>query len=389
METKNSWSILVLHEGATSTLRILERGFNYLKNVHGVNFRIVEFKQTSKISVRPNEIPFFLRCASPWSASFSQQLSNEGKPFVYFIDDDFLSLDISTPLGKHYRQPLIYSSILEILKNANLVLLNSEVLAERLKKFTDNVHFIPGFFDFSLLGGQKKSRKLTTSSSADICIGFASNHSRGKDLKSVEKALQMVLDEYFNCKIEIIGLSLPNLANHDRVKIFPHQDSYEKYITFQLSRNWDIAIAPLQINKQNKAKTNNKFREYGAMSIPGIYTDIEPYAEVVPYETGILVGQNHNEWVSALSALIENSELRRKIRNNAFEHVNRSYNIPVVMKQWIDEIEKVAQHSNGNTVSWNRKGFHSTASKTYVFWYVFRTNSPLRALKYFAWGRFR
>ncbi|MDH6533357.1 glycosyltransferase involved in cell wall biosynthesis [Aurantimicrobium minutum] len=381
-EIRLPWSIVLIHEGSTTTVKILERGFLNLFERKQLKFRVVKFSETNKLVIRPNEIPFFVRCASPWSASLALQLSQQNRPFFYYIDDDFFSLDIKTPLGKYYRQPITYSALKTLITKASLVITNSSVLSERLTKYNPKIANLPAYFDFSLIS-ESQNKYRVKAPSADIRIGFASNHSRIPDLQTLEKALEEILDANYNCQIDIIGLSPPRLSNHKRVKIFPHLTSYENYISFQIERAWDIGLAPLRQTKQNSAKTNNKYREYGAMSIPSVYADLPPYSEVVDYVTGIKVGSNPREWLKAITYLIDNPHQRLQIAENAFKDVKSKYDIDEVMDLWLATMRSIPGDFERIPVHWNRKGFALKPSRLYIFWYVFRTHNVAAATKYY------
>lgn len=376
------WSLVLIHEGYTTTLKILERGFLQLSKAHGLDFRTVEFRSGDELEIETHEIPLFIRCVSPWSAGLANQLTEIGRPYFYYLDDDLMSLDISTDLGRYYRQPLILSAYRQIISGANLVITNSKTLAKRIVKLNDNVEVLPAFFDFELLPS-RNGTSVEIDPSLPVKIGFASNISRLRDLKGIEGVLLETLTKYPNCEVDIVGLLPVQLAGHPRVQVFPHLTSYEDYIRFQLSRSWQIGLAPLRNTKQNSAKTNNKYREYGAMGIPGVYADLAPYGEVIHRVTGMKVSQSPRAWKRCIEELLEDHSLRSSIRDNAFSDVRAKYDIALVMNLWFEKMEHSFNDDLRDPAIWDKRNFHSSVSKFYVLWYVFRTHTPMRAMAYF------
>lgn len=361
------FSLLVLHEGYTTTLGILERGFMHLKSESNVDFRIVELSATEPIQINSNEIPLFVRCVTPTALSLAEVCNENGVPFVYYLDDDFQSIDLATPLGQFYRSPIISTCLERIIALAATIIVNSEILGRRIKKYNSNLKVLPGYFDFSIL--ETVAPPITNFESEKIRIGFASNLSREKDLKKIERVLETILLEYPDCELDLIGLTSKRLSENQSVNVYPHFDSYTQYIEFQVSRNWYVGLAPLSSTKQNLAKTNNKYREYSAMSIPGIYSPLAPYAEVIDGVTGVFAGDSADDWLYAIRRLLDNGRLRSDIALNAFKDVSQKYGIQEVMGSWLNIFQSISDSTGRATVAWtySEEPIRVSRLKTLIF----------------------
>lgn len=124
----------------------------------------------------------------------------------------------------------------------------------------------------------------------------------------------------------------------------------------------DIAIAPLEKNDFNKYKTQCKYYEYGLNGIPGVYSKWF-YTEVIsPSITHIkhilnikrssklgypwkgctgLQADTPEEWIAALSLLIENVTLRRTIGENARKEILENYNFSDHAPAWQGFVESL------------------------------------------------
>lgn len=119
----------------------------------------------------------------------------------------------------------------------------------------------------------------------------------------------------------------------------------------------DIAIAPLEKNYFNRFKSQCKYLEYGINGIPGVYakwfyTDVRSpkdwddldlyhrtYGSALPY-TG-LTADTPEEWISAISLLIENATLRAQIGERAREEVIERYNFADHAPRWQGFVEMI------------------------------------------------
>ena len=95
----------------------------------------------------------------------------------------------------------------------------------------------------------------------------------------------------------------------------------------------DIAIAPLEKNFFNSCKSTCKYLEYGINKIPGVYSAHHYKDVIVNRRTGILA-DTPDDWVAAISELIENEDMRKKIGENACNDVIKNHNMKDHVHKW-------------------------------------------------------
>jgi hypothetical protein len=84
----------------------------------------------------------------------------------------------------------------------------------------------------------------------------------------------------------------------------------EKYPAKLASLGLDLALAPLEFNQFNEAKSNLKLLEYGALGYPVICTDIVPYQCGLPVTR---VKNRYRDWAAAIKEhLSDRDELHRR-----------------------------------------------------------------------------
>lgn len=94
----------------------------------------------------------------------------------------------------------------------------------------------------------------------------------------------------------------------------------------------DIGLAPLVPTPFNAGKSGIKYYEYAMAGAAGIYADLDPYSEVRPGVTGLVVPPDPDAWRDALGRLIENAALRGIIRDNARADVLAHHTGPSALK---------------------------------------------------------
>ena len=85
------------------------------------------------------------------------------------------------------------------------------------------------------------------------------------------------------------SVALPNVHHHGLIC------RYDRYLRRFSRGGYDIGLAPLPDDAFYRSKTNNKFREYGASGIAGIYSHNEVYAHCVEHEVSGLLVANETE----------------------------------------------------------------------------------------------
>ncbi|MBX4215417.1 glycosyltransferase, partial [Candidatus Parcubacteria bacterium] len=141
-----------------------------------------------------------------------------------------------------------------------------------------------------------------------------------------------------------------------RESMLPAMPGVWPYILASLQA--DIAIAPLEKNYFNSFKTQCKYLEYAVNGLPGVYskwfyTDVEGGLVLIPNippvvyggTTG-LVADTPEEWIDALSILIENATLRRTIGEKAREAVIEDYDFARHAPRWQGFVESVGHESS-------------------------------------------
>ncbi|MFM0278448.1 glycosyltransferase [Paraburkholderia sediminicola] len=336
-------------EGDIPTNQIIERLLIEAIGARGCVTKVLLAEFTPDTLV-DGGIVILSRTASPASLPMIEWMNAYNVPFVYYVDDNFWELAGDTPLAQFYRSPSVRHTLDRSINDAKTVIVNAPLLGEYIKNryLGANISLLNAPFDFSLIEGLSPVAK----SDDGVRIGFAGSITRADDFVEILPALTRLRDTYRGVTLTFFGYCPPELINSERVAYVPHVASYSEFIKLKASYGLDIGLAPMTASAANLYKTNNKYREYGAMKIAGIYTNTSPYKEcVVDGETGLLVNHSVEAWYQALERLVVDSDLRVRIAAAAYDDVKAHYAQSVVAEQWWMFLQRFArQYATSSTV---------------------------------------
>jgi len=322
-------------EGEIATTQLIERVLHACAPL-GIRYTKVHLADLTFRHLNSSTVPLFVRCGDPGLRLWIRLLRRAKHPYFYYIDDNFWEIRGDSPVARYYREPLVRQSLEFAVTHAHEVLTNSEVLSSYLHRFSTRLHVLPPFFDFALIDGCVREQ------TEEFRIGFAGSVTRRDDLTLIGSLIQPILRRIPNAVFEFCGVMPSGVQAGPRIRFFEHTSSYADFIRFQARRNWAIGLAPLQDTSANRAKTNNKYREYGACGIAGVYSDMPPYqGSVEPMVTGLLVEPSDDAWLSAIMLLAFDPVRREQIAKCAEQDVRAKFCVKAVAAIWGDCMREI------------------------------------------------
>ena len=274
--------------------------------------------------VERSDMVIFCRNIVPERSTALHTAVNCGIPFLYDIDDNFFELPLDYDEGRLFRSPEYSATLTRYLTLASLVRVYSKPLWERAKSLNPNVERVSAPVDLRLISSP------ACGSGSLLKIVYVNSRPDGQLYKVFLPALRRVLKHYAG-RLEIhfwgcrpTGLAaLPDLAG---VCYHPIIRDYDRFLRSFSQAGFDIGLAPLHNDVFHRSKTNNKFREYAACRIAGIYSNVDVYSDCVrDGETGLLVENDEDAWHEALVRLLESGSLRSEIQSRGRAYVEEHY----------------------------------------------------------------
>ena len=303
----------------------------YLEKQGKLNYKFVISHFINRRNVEWADIFVFLRSDSDIDAYVSKIAKQAGKKRIYVLDDDLLNVPDYLSSSPYYLLPSTNRNIRTIMSNCDTFLTPSPVLMEKYG----------GSFEHRYLISEPSLNRINRKPQNEkIKIGFAGSIDRAQDINQIlSGAIRKIVEKYGDSiEIEFLGAK-PEFVNELGLKHLPYQDGYDAYTAFMAKCNWDIGLAPMPETEFHRCKYFNKYVEYASFGIAGIYSDCEPYIYGIrDKENGLLVKNTTEDWVAAISELIENEALRRKISKECLKEANEVYALDILAEDYFQKI---------------------------------------------------
>jgi len=303
----------------------------YLEKQGKLNYKFSISHFINKRNVEWADIIIFLRSDSDIDAYVSKIAKKAGKKLIYVMDDDLLNVPDYLSSSPYYLLPSTQHNIRTIMSNCDTFLTPSPVL---LEKYGPDFKYKYNIAEPSLNRIRKKEKN------DKVKIGFAGSIDRAQDLNEIlEEAITQIVEKYGDSiEIEVMGAH-PDFVDKLGLKHLPYQDGYDAYTAYMAKCNWDIGLAPMPLSEFHRCKYFNKYVEYASFGIAGIYTNCEPYIYgIKDHQNGLLVNNTTEEWVNAISELIDNEELRHSISDNCLKEANEIYALDILADDYLKKI---------------------------------------------------
>jgi glycosyltransferase involved in cell wall biosynthesis len=328
---------IVVADGDIATTRLVARE---LEAVYPqVEIRIPDTLFGAHFEGRPVVIS---RLCHPSYGWLPEYLAERGVAYAYFLDDNFWELtpEVDVHLAAFFNHPAVIATLEHFVRAARRVIVWSQRLRDYLaERFPDVevVRVAPGF-DTTV-----PRRLLAAASTREkahdgvIRVGYPTTRRPGVASLLTTIVKHVAAQRAGAVKFEFVGWMPDALAQIPHVTLFPHIDDYGRYLEFVISRRWDVGIAPLTGGRFESFKTDIKYREYGGCRVPGIYSRVSPYVEVVSRgRTGLLSANDADAWIEALDTLLDAPSLRERIAAAAYDDVAEHRDLNVTGRRFAE-----------------------------------------------------
>jgi glycosyltransferase involved in cell wall biosynthesis len=282
-----------------------------------------------------------------------QRTRADGACLIYHLDDDLLDLLDPSP----FRKPISVQQrmmIRYLARESDGLIVSTANLRRRMARFSGNIEVVRNAIDERLFDFQTSKAIASPDQSKSLkTIGYMGTLTHERDIMMIALALRAVLRKHADqVALEFVGgFSDPSvMASFQglpvRVLDATTHSEYPAFVRW-MSENlkWDLAIAPLVDTPFTRCKSDIKFLDYGALGIPGIYSDVAPYRGVIKHlNTGYLAPNSFAAWSEALEVLLKDDLLRSQIAANARHYVQSKRTLSCCAVQWRDAIQALMRH---------------------------------------------
>lgn len=209
---------------------------------------------------------------------------------VYELDDLKTEMPASNPKARTMPAD-VAERLRRALSHCHRLVVSTEPLKEAYSDLIEDIVVVPNRLERRRWAGLRPQRRT----GGRPRVGWAGAQQHHGDLAILREVVEATAGEV---DWVFFGMCPPELRPH--VKEFHEGVSFDRYPGKLASLNLDLAVAPLEINRFNEAKSNLRLLEYGIMGWPVVCTDIEPYRAHGAPVTRV---QNRPEaWIEAIRA---------------------------------------------------------------------------------------
>lgn len=260
-------------------------------------------------------------------------------PYIYDLDDNFFRLAADKEQTQLFLQwPGVMETLKAFASGACVVKTGSEQIRMDMQPYNTNVVIHPYVFDFTLV------RKPMHKSKKETVIGYAGSLVHGQDLLMVCEALNRIAQEYPEVRFAFYGAKPQDetaLSQQvmKRSEFIPFKRDYRAFIGDLSRRGWTIVLAPLKDSITNRSKTDNKYREYSACGMAGVYSKMPVYERrIQDGYNGMLADYDAQSWYEKIKYLLDRPGERETIARRAQNDVMKHNRIDVVAERWLNDL---------------------------------------------------
>lgn len=247
-----------------------------------------------------------------------------GMHVALVIDDLWTALPDDNPVSR-----MIPADVEKRLRYAAMLSDTLVFTTKRLREFLsfghDNTHVIPNalpewIWDSLRPRSRARGEKLR--------IGWAGATQHGGDLAFLVEVVEATSE-----KVDWVFLGMGPEPLRERVRSVQPMVPFSDYPATLAGLGLDMAIAPLAVNDFNRCKSQLKLLEYGALGIPVVAADLEPYrGSPAP----LARPDDAGDWIEKIRELVDNEEKRRWIGDNLHRWVKTNHMCRHRRKEWMN-----------------------------------------------------
>lgn len=261
-------------------------------------------------------------------------LARRSAHLVYDTDDATYLRPAFTP-NTPFQRLRRFDKVAEVVKRARWVSVASEPIAAWARKYNANVSVVPMAVDLA-----EYDRARRPPRPADpVILGWAGTAGGLHYLEALAPVLRQVAARH-QIVVRVISGGFARVCLPDvpvDAQPWRAQSALVDLAAF------DIGLVPLDDTPFEQAKFPFKLLQYLALGVPSVSARVGVAREVLEHGRNGLLASSPDEWVEAVSSLIESIALRKQLAENGRETVGASYTIERVAPLLLDGLTLAAR----------------------------------------------
>lgn len=209
--------------------------------------------------------------------------------------------------------------VIDHLQAMDLVTVNSEPMADIVKRYCRHVEVIPDLIATSLWNNTRPGTRPP-----QLTVGVAGGDTHGKDWNILIPVWKILADKYDWLHFVIVGEM--HKALYESLPVGRrHHVGFTNILRYQSNYRWiDVGCAPLDDSKFNISKSPIKYYEY-SMAFAATVASPMVYSRVVHDGVTGCLATTTGEWVNRISELVDEPRVRFRMIEKARQDVYENY----------------------------------------------------------------
>jgi glycosyltransferase involved in cell wall biosynthesis len=243
---------------------------------------------------------------------------------IFELDDLKTEMPSNNPKARTMPHD-VGERLAEALSYCDRMIVTTEPLKQAYSHLIDDIVVVPNRLERSRWDGLSSKRRAGTKPR----VGWAGAQQHHGDLELLREVVEATADE-----VEWVFFGMCPQELRPYIQEFHEGVVFEAYPTKLASLNLDLAVAPLEINRFNEAKSNLRLLEYGIMGWPVVCTDIEPYRA---YKAPVTrVANTSAAWVDAIRQHVYDLDSSERAGDRLHAWVQRHWMLEDHLESWLD-----------------------------------------------------
>jgi len=275
------------------------------------------------------------RLASHENFDTLRKFKEIGLGIVYDLDDDMWSIASSNPAApvmKSLRGQL--AGFDECSRLADIVTCSTGKLESSIK--TNMKHSVPTRVVNNAVELAMFRPSILPKDESKVVIGWGGSATHSEDLRELGDSLLTLLKAESKAHLHFVGM-IPDKRYVGHQKIIAHGwVPVHEYASRLATWNWDVYLAPLVDTRFNRAKRGIKAMEAGALRIPCLMSDVQPFREFVSHDKELewLLCRKPQDWLDKCRELVNDKAMREYLGGRCYDVVKRVYSMEARAPVW-------------------------------------------------------
>jgi len=262
----------------------------------------------------------------PWE---SMRIRRKARKLIYDFDDAIMFRD-SDRRGFHSWTRKIKFSTLA--KKADALVAGNAYLSETAKLFAPDAktYILPTVVN-------TKEYPIKEVGQRDlVVIGWLGSRSTIRYLRPMGRILGRIHERYPHTALKVIS---DGLYKGGRMPV--ENKGWSSFDEIEDILSLDIGISPLPDDIWTRGKCGLKLIQYQAAGLPVVASRVGVHPEIIKGGENGFLASTDDEWIEALSRLIEDRELRRKMGRKGRDVVRQKYSLETGLQKLSDILRNI------------------------------------------------